>query len=72
VSDRDGAKSAELRAERVRRKDRSRSMDQASRSIDGRLRKMRERAGELDARLRLHREAEAIWHRKWGYPQELG
>lgn len=72
MSDRDGVKSAELRAERVRWKDRSSSMNQASRSMDGRLRKMQERAGELDTRLRLHREERASWHRKWGHAQRLG
>ncbi|HKH09564.1 MAG TPA: hypothetical protein VKA73_00335 [Rubrobacter sp.] len=72
MSNRDGVKSAELRAERVRWKDRSRSMNQASRSMDDRLRRMKERAGELDVRLRRHREEGASWHRKWGSTQESG
>jgi hypothetical protein len=33
---------------------------------------MREQAGELDVRLRRHREERASWHRRWGYAQELG
>jgi hypothetical protein len=63
---------AELRAERVGWRDRSSSVNRASRSMDGRLRRMREQAGELDVRLRRHREERASWHRRWGHPQELG
>lgn len=72
MSDKDGVRAAELRAERIGWKERSRSMSQASRSMDGPLRLMKERAGELDLRLRRHREERAVWHRKWGDPQELG
>jgi hypothetical protein len=52
VSDRDSGRGAELRAERIQRRVRSRSMSQASRNIDEHLRQMNEQAGLLDKRLR--------------------
>ncbi|CAA9466003.1 MAG: hypothetical protein AVDCRST_MAG05-54 [uncultured Rubrobacteraceae bacterium] len=72
MSDRDGVGASELRAERVWWRDRSSSMNQAPRSMDGRLRRARERAGWLGVRLRRHREERAGWHGKWGHPQEMG
>jgi hypothetical protein len=65
VSNRGGARAAELRAERIGWKERSRGMNQASLSMDTRLGRMRERAEELDVRLRRHREQRTSWHRKW-------
>ncbi len=72
MSRRENGRAAELRAERVGWKERSHGMNQTSRSMDGRLRLMKERAGQLDARLRRHREERASWHRKWGDPPKSG
>jgi hypothetical protein len=70
VSDRDRrARAAELRAERIRWKGRSRSMSQGSRSMNKRLRQMNEQASVLDKRLRNHAEDSASWHKKWDDPQ---
>ena len=57
VRDRGGA--AELRAERVRWRGRSRSMSQASRNMGERLRRMNLRASVLDMRLRRHADQRA-------------
>lgn len=40
-------------------------MNQASRSLDERLRRMNRGASALDKRLRHHGEESASWHRKW-------
>jgi hypothetical protein len=68
VSDRNRGRGAELRAERIRRRVRSRTLSQASRNIDGRLHRMNEQAGLLDKRLRRHAEDSESWHRKWDDP----
>jgi type II secretory pathway component PulJ len=47
-------------------------MSQASRRLDERLRRMNERAGVLDKRLRGHAEEKAIWHGKWDDPSVSG
>jgi hypothetical protein len=65
MSDGELGRQAALRAERIRWTARSRSMNQASRSLGTRLRLMRERASALDGRLRHHREERTSWHRKW-------
>ena len=62
---RDSGRAAELRAERIAWKER-RGVSQASRSMDGRLRLMGQRADELDGRLERHGEEKASWRRKWG------
>jgi chromosome segregation ATPase len=64
VSDRRG-RAAELRAERIRWKGRSRNMSQASRSLDKQLRQMNEQASGLDKHLGRHAEERAGWHKKW-------
>ncbi len=48
----DRDRDAELRAERIRWKGRSRNMSRASKSMDERLRKMNDQASTLDKRLR--------------------
>ena len=68
MSDRDRGRGAELRAERVRWRGRSRLMSQASRNMDERLRRMNEQASLLDKRIRHHAEESASWHRKWDDP----
>jgi hypothetical protein len=68
VSDRDRGRGAELRAERVRWRGRSRLMSQASRDMDERLREMNEQASLLDLHLRCHAEESASWHGKWDDP----
>ena len=65
MSSRDRGTGAELRAERIRRRGRSRSMSQASRSMEGRLREMNARADVLDERLRHHTDESNRWHRTW-------
>jgi hypothetical protein len=54
VSDRDRGRGAELRAERIQRRVRSRTLSQASRHMDEHLRQMDEEASLLDKRLRRH------------------
>jgi hypothetical protein len=54
VSERDRDTGAELRAERVRWKGRSRNMSRTSQSMDERLRKMNDQASTLDKRLSPH------------------
>jgi hypothetical protein len=56
VSHRDRGRGAELRAERIQRRVRSRRMSQASRNIDEHLRQMNEQASLLDKRLGRHGE----------------
>jgi len=72
VSDRDRSKAAELRAERIKWRGHSRLTSQASRNMDQRLRRMNERASELDGRLRRHAAEGVIWHRKWDDSPRLG
>ncbi len=72
VSDRDRAKAAEPRAERIRWRGHSRLMSRASRNMEERLREMNGGASALDERLRRHAEARAIWHRKWDDPSRVG
>ena len=61
----DRDRDAELRAERIRWKGRSRNMSQASKSMDERLRKMRDQASTLDKRLSRHAEDSKRWHTTW-------
>ncbi len=68
MSDRDRNRGAELRAERMQRRVRSRRMSQASRNIDEHLRQMNEQATLLDKRLGRHGEESESWHRKWDDP----
>jgi hypothetical protein len=67
-----GGRAAEMRAERVRWRGRSRLMSQASRTMDERLRRMNAQAGALDMRLRRHAEKSVSWHAKWDDPTRLG
>ena len=62
MSEGDRDRGAELRAERVRWRGRSRSMSRASRSMDERLRKINDRAHALDKRLTRHAEQSQRWH----------
>ena len=68
MSDRNRGRGAELRAERIQRRVRSRQMSQASRNMDAHLRQMNDQAGLLDKRLRRHGEDSESWHRKWDDP----
>jgi hypothetical protein len=68
VSDRDRGRGAELRAERMQRRVRSRQMSQASRDIDEHLRQLNEQASLLEQRLGRHGEESESWHRKWDDP----
>jgi hypothetical protein len=61
VSERDRDRGAELRAERIRWKGRSRNMSRASKSMDERLRKMNDQASTLDKRLSRHAEESKSW-----------
>jgi hypothetical protein len=70
VSDRDRGRAAELRAERIQRRVRSRRMSQASRNMDEHLHQMNEQASLLDKRLQRHGEESESWHRKWDGPSE--
>ena len=72
VSERDRERGAELRAERVRWKGRSRNMSRASKSMDERLRKMNDQASTLDKRLSRHAEEGMRWHTMWDDPWRLG
>ena len=72
MSERDRSRGAELRAERIRWRGRSRNMSQASRSMDERLRKMRDQGNNLDRRLHRHAEESKSWHTAWDDPQRLG
>jgi predicted Ser/Thr protein kinase len=68
VSDRDRGRAAELRAERIGWRGRTRSMSQASRNMDNHLRKINEEASLLDKHLLRHAEVSESWHRKWDDP----
>jgi hypothetical protein len=70
VADRGRSSGAELRAERIQRRVRSRRMSQASRNMDEHLRQMNEQAGLLDRRLHRHGEESESWHSKWDDPSE--
>ena len=72
MSERDRDRGAELRAERVRWKGRSRNMSRASQSMDERLRKMNDQAGLLDRGLGRHTEESKSWHTTWDDPPRLG
>ncbi len=65
MSDRDRGRGAELRAERIQRRVRSRRLSQASQNMDEHVRQMNEQANLLDRRLRRHGEESESWHRKW-------
>ena len=68
MSDRDRGRAAELRAERIGWRGRTRSMSKASRNLDNHLRKMYEEDSLLDKHLRRHAEESESWHRKWDDP----
>jgi len=68
MSERDRSRGAELRAERVRWRGRSRNMSRASRSMDERLREMRDQGSTLDKRLHRHEEETKNWHTAWDGP----
>jgi hypothetical protein len=72
VSERERSRQAELRAERIRWRGRSRSTSPASRNIDERLRRRNGRVSVLDERLERHGEESAIWHEKWDDPPASG
>jgi hypothetical protein len=72
VSERDRSRGAELRAERIRWRGRSRNMSQASRRMDEHLRKMRDQGSTLNRRLRRHAEESKSWHMAWDDPPRLG
>jgi hypothetical protein len=72
VSEGDRNRGAELRAERIRWKGRSRSMRRASRNMGERLRKMNDQADVLDKRPRLRAEESKSWHTSWDDPSTLG
>ena len=68
MSERDRNRGAELRAERVRWRERSRDATQASRSMNERLRKMSDQGSNLDKRLRRHADDSERWHTAWDDP----
>jgi hypothetical protein len=72
VSERDRSRGAQLRAERIRWRGRSRNMNQASRSMDEHLRKMKGQGSTLDRRLHRHAEESKRWHTAWDDPPRLG
>jgi hypothetical protein len=72
VSERNRSRGAELRAERIRWRGRSRSMSRASRSMDERLRKMRDQGSTLDKRLHRHEGESKRWHMAWDDPPRPG
>jgi hypothetical protein len=72
VPDRGRGGQAQLRAERVAWRKRSRSMNRASRGLDERLGKMNRGAAALDRRLWHHAEASRLWHLKWDDPKRPG
>ena len=57
-----------MQAERIRWRESSRLMKQASRSMDERLRRMNAQASALDVRLRRAAEERVAWHAKWDDP----
>ena len=72
MSERDRNRGAEIRAERVRWRERSRDATQASRSMDERLRKMSDQGSKLDKRLRRHAGDSERWHTSWDDPAMTG
>ena len=68
MSVRDRDRAAEMRAERIRWRERSHSMSQASRDMDERLRRTNIQASALDMRLHRHAEKNASWHAKCDDP----
>ena len=72
MSEGDRDRGAEQRAERIGWRGRSLSMSRASRSMDERLRKMKDQAGLLDKRLNLHAEESSRWHATWDDPPRPG
>ena len=72
VSEGDRDRGAELRAEPIRWRGRSRSIRRASQSMDERLRKMNDQAGLLDRGLSRHTEESKSWHTTWDDPPRLG
>ena len=72
MSERERGRGAELRAERVRWRERSRDASQASRSMNERLRKMRDQGSNLDKRLRRHADDSERWHTSWDDPAMTG
>ena len=68
MSERDRNRGAELRAERVRWRERSRDATKASRSMNERLRKMSDQGSNLDKRLRRHADDSERWHTAWDDP----
>src|SRR5215210_1874993 len=71
VSERDRSRGAQLRAERIRWREHSRSMSRASWSIDERLRKMRDQGSTLDKRLHDLAEESKRWHTAWDDPLRM-
>ena len=71
MSERDRDRGAEQRAERIRRRVRSRNMSRASRNMGERLRKMNDQASTLDKRLSRHAEESQRWHTTWDDPPRL-
>ncbi len=65
MTERDRARGAELRAEQIQRRGRSRRLSQASRNMDEHLRQMNEQASLLDKRLSRHAEEGMRWHTTW-------
>ncbi len=68
MSDRESGRQAELRAERIRWRGRSRSMSRASRNMAERLRRMDKQGSLLDKRLGRHAEENKSWHTNWDDP----
>ena len=68
ISVRDRDRDTQLRAERIRWRGRSRNMSHASRSMDERLRKMRDQGSTLDKRLHGLAEESKRWHTAWDDP----
>jgi hypothetical protein len=71
VSERNRSRGAQLRAERIRWRGRSRSMSRASRNMGERLRTMNDQASLLDKRLSRHAEESMRWHTTWDDPPRL-
>ena len=65
MSERNRSRGAELRAERVRWRERSRDASQAARSMNERLRMMSDQGSNLDKRLRRHADDSERWHTAW-------
>jgi hypothetical protein len=72
VSERDRDRGAELRAERIRWRGRSRSMSRDALLMGERLRKLNDQASLLDKRLRLHSDQSKSWHATWDDPSRPG